>query len=76
MQVVDEKTGSLGQASRVIDKLKENQYIVKDFDGAVILIASFVEKGYTSEDIIDRIFQKGLENAGFSGITEVLGQGQ
>jgi hypothetical protein len=76
VQVVDARTNSLSRADEVTSSLRSKGYVIKDYNGAVILISSFIEKGYSSEVIVGRIDQKGIENSGFSGLSEVVGQGQ
>ncbi len=72
--IVDERSNSLSQAARVIRELKQRQYVAKDYEGAVISISSYIEKGYSPDDIVERITTRGLENSGFSGLTAFLGK--
>ncbi len=76
VEVAGERAESIKWASGVIEILKSRGWEVKDYEGAVLLISTYIEKGYKPEEIVERLTNKGIKYAGFTGLDVFLGQGK
>ncbi|RMG56810.1 MAG: hypothetical protein D6713_10885 [Deltaproteobacteria bacterium] len=65
----------LEEAAGVVRALEEKGFSVSDREGAVILVAGYLSRGYLPDEIVERVVTRGVKYAGFSGLEAFLGQG-
>lgn len=66
------KRRTLTSARDVLKSLESSGYRVLDFQNAAVIVGSYLEKGYTPDEVAAQVVRKGIEGAGFAALSGVL----
>lgn len=72
VEAAEAKVSALSDARDVLKSLRSRGYRVLDFQNASIILSTYVESGYTKEEIISEIDRKGILGAGFAALSDVV----
>lgn len=72
VEAAESKLRTLTESRNVLESLASSGYRVIDFQNAAVIVGSYLEKGYSPHEVITRISQKGIEEAGFAALSGVL----
>lgn len=68
----ESKHKSLYASRDVLESLGKYGYEISDFRNAAVIVSSYIEKGYGSDEIISQIRDKGIQGAGFDSLSGVV----
>jgi hypothetical protein len=72
VDAAEAKYKTLSESRDVLKSLRTMGYSIHDFQNAAVLVSSYIEKGYTPEEIVSRIRNKGVQGSGFAGLSGVV----
>lgn len=72
VMAAESKLATLTESRNVLTSLQSFGYRVLDFQNAAVVVASYLEKGYTASDIVSQIRIKGVQGAGYEALSGVL----
>lgn len=72
VDAAESKLKTLFESRDVLKSLESLGYRVRDFQNAAVIVSSYIEKGYTSGDVVLRVRQKGIKGAGFAALSGVV----
>lgn len=72
VEASDAKFRSLNLSRNVLESLGKMGYRVRDFNNAVVVVCSYLEKGYTPEEMVSRIGARGVDGPDFSALSGVV----
>lgn len=72
LEASDAKFRSLNLSRNVLKSLGKMGYRVRDFENAVVVVCSYLEKGYTPEEMVSRIGARGVDGVDFSALSGVV----
>jgi hypothetical protein len=47
-------------------------YSILDYQNAAVVVSSYIEKGYTAEEMVAQIRNKGIQGAGFAALSAMV----
>lgn len=74
VEAAESKSKTLTEARDVLKSLGSKGYRVRDFQNAAVIVSSYIDRGYTADEIVRLIRKKGIEGAGFAALSGVLEQ--
>lgn len=66
------KLSTLTESRKVLAGLQSSGFRILDYQNAAIVVASYLEKGYTAADVVSQIREKGIQGAGYDALAGVL----
>ena len=72
VEAAESKLKTLSESRDVLLSLEANGYRILDFQKAAVIVSSYIEKGYTSGEIVSQIRKKGIQGAGFAALSGVV----
>lgn len=72
VEAAESKLKTLTASREVLRSLQSSGYRVLDFQNAAIIVSSYIEKGYSSNEIVSQIRKKGVQGAGFAALSGVV----
>lgn len=72
VDAAESKLKTLTDSRDVLKSLESLGYRVRDFQNAAVIVSSYIEKGYSSNDLVLRVRQKGIKGAGFAALSGVV----
>lgn len=72
VDAAEAKLKTLSQSRDVLRSLESSGYKVLDYQNAAVIVSSYLEKGYSSAEVVSQIGKKGIEGAGFGALSGVL----
>ncbi len=72
VMAAEAKLATLTESRNVLISLQSFGYRVLDFQNAAVVVASYLEKGYTAADVVSQIRIKGVQGAGYEALSGVL----
>ncbi len=72
VDAAESKLKTLFESRDVLKSLESLGYRVRDFQNAAVIVSSYIEKGYTSGDVVLQVRQKGIKGAGFAALSGVV----
>ncbi len=66
------KLKTLCDSRDVLKSLESAGYRVLDYKNAAIVVSSYLERGYSPQEVVRQVRQKGLEGAGFEALSVVV----
>ena len=72
VEAAESKLKTLSESRDVLKSLEANGYRILDFQNAAVIVSSYIEKGYTSDEIVSQIRKKGIQGAGFAALSGVV----
>lgn len=72
VEAAEGKLKTLTDSRDVLKSLESSGYRVRDFQNAAVIVSSYLEKGYSADDLVSQIRNKGIEGAGFATLSGVV----
>lgn len=72
VDAAESKLKTLFESRDVLKSLESLGYRVRDFQNAAVIVSSYIEKGYSSDDLVLQVRQKGIKGAGFAALSGVV----
>lgn len=72
VEAAEAKVDALSTSRDVLKSLRLRGYRVADFQNAAIVVSTYLETGYSKEEIVSEIDRKGILGAGFSALSDVV----
>ena len=72
VEAAESKVRTLYESRDVLKSLEADGYRILDYSNAVVVVSSYIEKGYSPGDIVSQIRRKGIQGGGFAGLSGVL----
>jgi hypothetical protein len=72
VEAAEAKLKALSASRDVLESLASEGYEIRDFQNAAVIVASYIEKGYTPGEIVTQIRRKGIQGAGFAALSGVV----
>jgi hypothetical protein len=72
VEAVEAKVESLSASRNVLKSLRSRGYRVLDVQNASIVVSTYLESGYSQEEIVSEIDRKGILGAGFAALSDVV----
>ncbi len=72
VEAAESKVKTLFASRDVLRSFRSKGYCVRDFQNAAVIVSSYIEKGYTPDEVVSQISNKGIEGAGFVALRGVL----
>ena len=72
VEAAEAKYKTLTESRNVLKSLDSLGYGVRDFQNAAVVVSSYIEKGYTPDEIVSQIRNKGIQGAGFVALSGVV----
>lgn len=72
VEAAESKLKTLTASRDVLRSLQSAGYRVLDFQNAAVIVSSYIEKGYSSSEIVSQIGKKGIQEAGFAALSGVV----
>lgn len=72
VDAAESKLKTLFESRDVLISLESLGYRVRDFQNAAVIVSSYIEKGYSSDDLVLQVRQKGIKGAGFAALSGVV----
>ena len=72
LDAAESKLKTLFESRDVLKSLESLGYRVRDFQNAAVIVSSYIEKGYSSKDLVLQVRQKGIKGAGFAALSGVV----
>lgn len=74
VDAAESKVKTLFASRDVLTSLESIGYRVRDYQNAAVIVASYLEKGYSPREMVSEIRTKGVARAGFAALSGVLGK--
>ena len=72
VEVAEAKFKTLSESRDVLTSLSSMGYHIRDRQNAAVVVSSYIEKGYSIEEIVSQIRNKGIQGAGFVALSGVV----
>jgi len=72
VEAAEAKFKTLSESRDVLVSLGSIGYRVLDRQNAAVVVSSYIEKGYSAEEIVSQIGKKGIQGAGFAALSGVM----
>jgi len=72
VEAAEAKYKTLTESQDVLISLGSLGYSVRDFQNAAVVVSSYIEKGYTPDEIVSQIRNKGIQGAGFVALSGMV----
>ncbi len=72
VEAAESKLRTLSESRDVLKSLESLGYRVLDFQNAAVVVSSFLDRGYSPEEVVSRIRKRGIEGAGFAALSGVV----
>jgi len=72
VEAAEAKFKTLSESRDVLKSLGSMGYSILDRQNAAVVVSSYIEKGYSVEEIVSQIGKKGIQGAGFAALTGVV----
>jgi hypothetical protein len=72
VEAAEAKLKSLTASREVLRSLEASGYRIRDFQNAAVIVSSYIEKGYGTEEIASQVRMKGIGGSVFTGLAGVL----
>lgn len=72
VEAAESKFKSLTASRGVLLSLRKMGYRILDFQNAAVIISSYLDKGYSADDVVSSIRKKGIVDAGFADLGSIL----
>lgn len=72
VEAAEAKFKTLSASRDVLLSLSSMGFIIRDRQNAAVVVSSYIEKGYSSEEIVSQIRNKGIQGAGFVALSGVV----
>ena len=72
VEVAEAKFKTLSASRDVLISLSSMGYDIRDRQNAAVVVSSYIEKGYSIEEIVSQIRNKGIQGAGFVALSGVV----
>jgi len=72
VEAAEGKYKTLSESRDVIKSFGSMGYSVRDFQNAAIVVSSYIERGYTPDEIVTQVRSKGIQGAGFTALAGVV----
>jgi hypothetical protein len=72
VEVAEAKFKTLSASRDVLTSLSSMGYDIRDRQNAAVVVSSYIEKGYSIEEIVSQIRNKGIQGAGFVALSGVV----
>lgn len=72
VEAAELKLKTLYSSRDVLISLTADEYEIRDFQNAAVIVSSYIEKGYSPDEIVTQIRRKGIKGAGFTALSEVV----
>ncbi len=72
VEAAETKLRSLSASRDVLKSLENSGYRVRDYQNAAVIVSSYIEKGYSGEEIVSQVRRKGIEGTNFSALNDVM----
>ncbi len=72
VEAAETKLKSLSASRDVLKSLEISGYRVRDYQNAAVIVSSYIEKGYSTEEIVSQVRRKGIGGTNFPALDDVL----
>jgi hypothetical protein len=72
VEAAEAKYKTLSESRDVLNSLGSMGYSIRDPQNAAVVVSSYIEKGYSAEEIVSQIGKKGIVGGGFSALSGVV----
>lgn len=72
VDAAETKARTLLAARDVLASLRARGYGIRDYQNAAVIISSYLEKGYSPDELVSQIRTKGVARSGFAALSGVL----
>ncbi len=72
VEAAETKLKSLSASREVLKSLESSGYRVRDYQNAAVIVSSYIEKGYSAEEIVSQVRRKGIGGTAFTALNDVL----
>jgi len=72
VEAAEAKFNTLTASRDVLKSLGSMGYSILDRQNAAVVVSSYIEKGYSGEEIVSQISKKGIQGAGFAALSGVV----
>lgn len=72
VEAAEAKFITLTASRDVLKSLGSMGYSILDRQNAAVVVSSYIEKGYSGEEIVSQISKKGIQGAGFAALSGVV----
>ena len=72
VEAAEAKFKTLSASRDVLISLSSMGYDIRDRQNAAVVVSSYIEKGYSIEEIVSQIRNKGIQGAGFVALSGVV----
>jgi hypothetical protein len=72
VEAAEAKFNTLTASRVVLESLGSMGYAIVDRQNAAVVVSSYIEKGYSGEEIVSQIGKKGIQGAGFAALSGVV----
>jgi len=72
VEAAEAKYKTLSESRDVLKSLGSMGYIILDRQNAAVVVSSYIEKGYSGDEIVSQIGKKGIVGGGFAALSGVV----
>jgi len=72
VEAAEAKFKTLSESRDVLQSLGSMGYSILDRQNAAVVVSSYIEKGYSAEEIVSQIGKKGIAGGGFAALSGVV----
>jgi hypothetical protein len=72
VEAAESKLKTLSMSRDVLKLLESSGYRILDYQNAAVIVSAYIEKGYSPDEVVTQVRNKGLKGAGFAALSEVL----
>jgi len=72
VEAAEAKYKTLSESRDVLNSLGSMGYSIRDPQNAAVVVSSYIEKGYSAEEIVSQIGKKGIVGGGFAALSGVV----
>ncbi|MFA6147267.1 MAG: hypothetical protein WC899_03570 [bacterium] len=72
VEAAEAKFTALSESRDVLLSLGSMGYSIRDRQNAAVIVSSYIEKGYSSGEIVSQIRKKGIQGAGFAALSGIV----
>jgi hypothetical protein len=72
VDAAEAKFRALSGSRVVLKSLGSMGYSILDYQNAAVVVSSYIEKGYTAEEMLAQIRNKGIQGAGFAALSPMV----
>jgi hypothetical protein len=72
VEAAEAKYNTLSASRDVLQSLGSMGYSILDRQNAAVVVSSYIEKGYSAEEIVSQIRNKGIQGGGFAALSGVV----